>query len=1537
VTASGERPLAPPFPEAKTGALAAESSPQRFGDYELLSEIAQGGMGVVYKARQLSLNRTVAVKMIRSGIFASKEFVHRFRVEASAAAVLQHPNIVAVHEVGLHEGQHFFSMDYVPGQNLAQIVRDGPLPADRAARYVQKIAEAIHYAHQSGILHRDLKPSNVLIDANDQPRITDFGLAKQLNSESSATLTGEVMGTPGYMPPEQASGNRGAVKAWSDVYSLGAILYHLVSGRAPFAAGSLEETLNQVLNQDPVSLRLLNPSVPRDLDTICLKCLEKEPAKRYHSAQLLAEELTRFLNHEPILARSIGAVGRAVRWCRRKPALAGTGAVALLAVMLGFVGVFWQWRNSESHRKTSENTVSRLEIERAEMLFADGKSAEALAYLARVVRREATNRVAGERLLSALAQRNFCVPLFRLEHLGTVMSAEFSPDGQRILTASKDGRARVWDAQSGQALLTLPHAGEVMAAHFSADGMRLVSVSLDKTARIWDAHTGRPIIEPLEHTSGVLCAEFSPDEQRLATGTGDGSLTLWDVTTGKPSGQSAQIKGELEYLEFSPDGRQLVLASQRSRRGQVINVTDAKTLVEFIQYENMDYNIAVNVNYPSFSPDGARVVTVPPGGNLSVIPTGFDSTNRLLGQLHTHSITCARFSPDGQSLATAATDSNARIWDAHTLQPVSEVMRHDNYVNCIQFSPDGHAVATGSRDYTVRIWNAQSGRPLCEPLRHDANVLSIQFSRDGRRILSLLEGTTVCVWEVRSGQPLAASLPHPSEVRRALFSSDGKRIATSSDARLRLWDVRRAAPLLPPFGAGNADRDLQFGAKDAQLLAVGNPPIGGGEARMSVFESATGKQVAGPFRSPLPGNETQCGRFSPDGEFVLLGGYSHQVRVWRVATGQLISELGHEAPVGYAQFSPDGRWVVTTSVDKTARLWDWRTGRPLTEPLRHGGAVVWADVSADSRQVVTIARDQIARIWDARSGQLLHRLPHSGEPYAFHAVQFSPDGRRVVTASGNAAQVWDAHSGQTVTSPLQHDGRVNSVRFSPEGRRIITACNDGSGRIWDATTGHLLAEPMSHHARVIYAEFSPDGCWAVTASTDGMARIWEVAALSSSVSPWLADWAEAVGGQRLDARGATQSVGFEERLRVRKQIDRGTDGDETARWAKWFFAEQTARNVSPASLISLPQFVEQCVTAHTLPSLEQAVRLSPSHALAQARWALAMVTNQATVHPRLMAQCEWQSVRAAELAPNEPEVWRARAQLLEHAGKLTNALDCMNQVISLNATNAAFWDGKGLLLEKVNRRDEALQAYTAAIQLSGPWKDTLSYPAIALVNRSRLHLGEKRFAQAVEDNLAAANVPARGQEVSPALLDLSIHYSAGLAYNFAHTEGHNYLSAGLTPGQHTLHGTVFDLRGFVALRIPSGPSRSVRSPERINHIGVNQTCQRLHFLHTVAGGVSPEGIQVATFVIHRRDGQSKEVPVRYGEHVRFFDQDEDSRETLASDSALVWLGTNAATFPVRLFRTTWTNTEPEVSVESIDFTSAKTRSQPLLFAITAEP
>jgi eukaryotic-like serine/threonine-protein kinase len=323
-----------------------------FGDYELIEEIARGGMGVVYLARQKNLDREVAIKLLLHGALASGQDVDRFRAEAAAAASLKHPNIVSIHEVGECEGQHYFSMDFIAGRDLSAITRAGPLPARQAAEVVAQVAGAVQHAHDHGVLHRDLKPSNILMDVEVQPHVTDFGLARRLDDAASLTQTGSLLGTPGYMAPEQAAGKTSQIDARSDVYGLGAVLYHVMTSRAPFTGESATDILGQVVGQEPVAPKLLNPSIPRDLETICLKCLNKEPGRRYTDAKAVAEDLGRFLRHEPILARPIGNLGRLARWARRKPVVASLGATVLLLLLAGAIGSIFYVRNIELARRS---------------------------------------------------------------------------------------------------------------------------------------------------------------------------------------------------------------------------------------------------------------------------------------------------------------------------------------------------------------------------------------------------------------------------------------------------------------------------------------------------------------------------------------------------------------------------------------------------------------------------------------------------------------------------------------------------------------------------------------------------------------------------------------------------------------------------------------------------------------------------------------------------------------------------------------------------------------------------------------------------------------------------------------------------------------------------------------------------------------------------------------------------------------------------------------------------------------------------------
>jgi serine/threonine protein kinase len=426
-----------------------------FGDYELLEKIARGGMGIVYRARQLSLNRVVALMLVLAGLFASEEEVERFHRESEAAANLQHPNIVAIYEVGQHDGQPYFSMAYVEGRSLAEIIREHPLPGAQAARYAGAVARAVEYAHQQGTLHRDLKPANILIDRNHQPQITDFGLAKRVDVDSDLTQSGQVLGSPSYMPPEQASAEHGEVGPASDVYALGAILYELLAGRPPFKAETATETLLQVLSNEPISPRELNLKVPRDLETICLKCLEKDPSRRYATAGALADDLDRFLRGEPIRARPSSKLGRAWRWCKRNPVVSSLVAGLAVVLLAGMVGVTWQWKTAEGARNVAEKEAERRrrllyvsEMVMAEQAWKAGNVTGVEELLQRHRRRSDEEDLRGFHwfYLNQSCQRS--KDASTLLHKDLVRNAAISPDGKTVAAAGYSTSVRLWDSKT---------------------------------------------------------------------------------------------------------------------------------------------------------------------------------------------------------------------------------------------------------------------------------------------------------------------------------------------------------------------------------------------------------------------------------------------------------------------------------------------------------------------------------------------------------------------------------------------------------------------------------------------------------------------------------------------------------------------------------------------------------------------------------------------------------------------------------------------------------------------------------------------------------------------------------------------------------------------------------------------------------------------------------------------------------------------------------------------------------------------------------
>jgi eukaryotic-like serine/threonine-protein kinase len=662
---------AEPWQPAK---FASDPATRSFGDYELIELIAQGGMGVVYKARQKSLNRMVALKTVLFGPLASPDFVKRFQAEAVAAASLQHPNIVAIHDVGIHGGQHFFVMDYVDGPSLAQVAGRQPLPPRRAAGYLKTIAEAIHYAHEHGILHRDLKPSNVLIDSQDQPRVTDFGLAKSLcdaqlsASSSQLTLSWEVLGSPSYIPPEQALGKRGKVSRQSDVYALGATLYHLVTGRPPFQGETVTEVLQQVLNTEPLAPRLLQPSLPRDLETICLKCLEKEIPRRYQSAQELADDLGRFLEDKPIRARPVGALGKAGKWCRRRPALAAMGTALALTGAVGLTGVIWQ-----SRRASKNALLARQSAYAADMKLAQGA-------------------VDGRDIGSAMSLLN-----------------RYEPSGDSQADVRHWEWRYLWQLSQSDELLRLHrYPDKIRALAVSKDGKFLAVQTAGDKAALWDLTTQRPITE--FPNSGLEAIAFSPDDRLLAVAgqspLGEATVDLWDVL-------SRERKATLSYtspvrsLAFSPGGS-ILATFEDNGKVEVVEWSTGRICNNFVMRPPRRSEAGV----VTFSPDGNWLAVGEDFGTVllmrwpdgDLVPVETQPTN---------GVSALAFSPDSKMLAAGFCYNlgTIRLWEVESAQSQGQLTNAGS-VTAMAFSPDGQRLAAGAYGQTIQVWSVATRSEL---------------------------------------------------------------------------------------------------------------------------------------------------------------------------------------------------------------------------------------------------------------------------------------------------------------------------------------------------------------------------------------------------------------------------------------------------------------------------------------------------------------------------------------------------------------------------------------------------------------------------------------------------------------------------------------------------------------------------------------------------------------------------------------------------------------------------------------------------------
>jgi WD40 repeat protein/serine/threonine protein kinase len=940
-----------------------------------------------------------------------------------------------------------------------------------------QVAEALEYANSQGILHRDIKPSNLLLDTRGTVWVTDFGLAKAADSKD-LTHTGDIVGTLRYLAPERFQGQ---ADVRSDVYALGLTLYELLTLRPAFDETEKNKLVSQVMHAEPRRPRQLEPGVPRDLETVVLKAMDRDPGRRYQTAAELAEDLRRFVAGMPIQARPTPAWEQVWKWARRRPAVAAlvaVSAVAALAVVGAGIALWYNARldslngnleqalqETQAQRQQTEQVLDQLHqqqyfhyIARAQAGWLDGNMGAVDAMLERC---PADQRGWEWQYL----KRQCHTDLLTLAGNGErVESVAFNPDGTRLASAGWNQVVHVWDVATGQELLHLKgHKATISGVAFSPDGTRLVSGDNKGSLHVWDARTGQHMY-PLE--AGIAVASnpaFSPDSKRLATGCLSSgairTLILWDLTTRQKTRvmyhpESTRVGHWLKGVAFSPDGARLASAAHDG----VISLWDVRP--------GQDVPPAV----AAFAPAGVMEGLTGFAHATTGVPL------RLLTE-HTDKVHSVVFSPDGTRLASGSGDYTARIWDARTGQVLLTCRDHKADVKRVAYSPDGKWLATASFDRTVKLWDAVTGQVVRTFKGHTEPVYGLAFSPDGIRLVSSSDDGTVKFWGV-STDPEAHTLTSPYSVTSVAFSPDGRQLASAGMDGVRLWAVQ------------TGQIRCTWEAREA--------PSGQPRSKGRRFN-----QVA----------------FSPDGKYLAAGGET--LKVWDGMTCQEIHTLpGHTKEVTSVAFSPDGTRLVSASKDNIVKIWNLTTGKELLTFTAHpsaGAKVAISKVvfSPDGRRLATSGYGDPTgvRIWDVATGVLL-RTPQEPGSGLGGCVAFSPDWGRFAAAGagrGTLVTVWDTTTGQLIHELHGHTDMVRAVAFTPDGTRIASAGTDRTMKIWDARTGQELltleSNSANYEANTGSVAFSPDGTCLASAGLEGTIKIWDA-------RPWTPD--EQAGQQARD-------------------------------------------------------------------------------------------------------------------------------------------------------------------------------------------------------------------------------------------------------------------------------------------------------------------------------------------------------------------------------------------------------------------------------------